>query len=231
MRRYTNGAFFIPGDMDIKKWIDEDGAFIDGLRLYQDNGGRKELGYFLQVAKMKVLPAGAKNKLRSQLLLIAQDLTAHIATQSPASPRAPQPVEPQVIQSLRIRGRNLLKKRDHLRAKLIVMTEEHERYSNEDRYVIILELMEDITPQVDEVYGHIRRWQESGELPPENDTNSIKREAVAQYKRLLTVRPQLTRYRKQLKENLTDKQRQGVEKKLLDLELEQEQLQKDLGLE
>lgn len=216
--------------MDIKKWIETDGTFIVGLRLYQDHGGRKDIGYLLQVAKMNVLPSGAKQLLKNNLLELVQQ-EQQLNPIAPQTPRAPQPSEPQAIQSLRIRGRNLLKRRDHLRAKLIVMTEEDDRYSDDDRYLVILDLMEDITPQLDEVYGHIRRWQESGDLPAENDTNSIKREAIAQYKRLLTVRPQLTRYRKILTENIDDKYRQTVEKKLLDLELEHEQLQKDLGLE
>jgi hypothetical protein len=214
----------------IQAWIAENGAFATGLQLLQQVD---EVAFF---RLKKYLQAGIITPAMKQELRQALEKTL----KSAASTQQNTATEPAEIARLRQQARGYLKQQAELKARLRLMYDDDKLYTDEDRFAIAEELVEQVTPALDAIYSRIREWQATGTLPVQS-MQEVVTETVAKYKQILSLTPRISRLQKWLKdgERPTSK---GIEKitPAIKLEIETElqeklqqlqSLQQELGLD
>lgn len=219
----------------IQNWLTDNGSFKDGYQLYRATGDNRHLAFFTTSLRSAFLPPGAKDRLRTVLgdyLVKNPPLPSSAKSVKTKSVPAPQIVnsEPQEVLSLRARGRHLLKQQSHLRARLSEMTTAHEKYTDDDRYELVLELMKEVVPAIDDVYEKIRRWSEFGEIPQPGTVSSIVKETVEKMQRLAALRSKISRDKRKLQASLPKAEKDALEKGIVTAEAEVLQIQTDLDL-
>ena len=218
----------------IQQWLDQGGSFQAGVQLYLQAGDRSYKLYFEQILQRPFVPSAAKVTLTRFLRsYLVQHPTVPI-TNAPAKvdPPANPVVEPTQIQGLRAKGRELLKQRDALRAQLVQMAQEEEKFTDAERFNLAQQIMDFLQPQIDDVYTKIRIWEENGELPVKGSVSSIVQETVEKFKRVMSLRPAISRLKKRFAdEKLEAKERKAIEQEIREKGLELHELEDALGLQ
>ena len=98
------------------------------------------------------------------------------------------------VKALRKEGIQYHKQYADLKARLRALVDAPTLYTNEDRYNIAREIMEDVIPATDAVYDRIRAYEDTGILP-ESGTQQVIRDTVAKYEKLMSLRPRISRIR------------------------------------
>jgi hypothetical protein len=88
------------------------------------------------------------------------------------------------------------KVRSDLKSRLLVRSlDEPEKYTDADRLELAREIMEENVPMLDELHDQIRRFEDDG-IEPADDAEMIKAQAVADMKKVYSLRPQISRLKK-----------------------------------
>ena len=114
------------------------------------------------------------------------------------------------------------------KTRLNMMAEDPDKYTDEDRYEVAAYLMEELQPEIDHIYGIIRAYEANGEVPamPADD---VVAETVKKMKRVLALRPHLSRARKELAA-ASDQEKKTIIERIETMEEELAQLTTELGL-
>lgn len=224
----------------IQAWFDSKGSYNDGVRLYEICGGTVPLRELQAGSSMQFVPSNLRQKLEDQLrnYLIKVPPMAGISPQylvhSPQelstanSQQLTAPtIEPEAILNLRSKAKLLHKEQALKHAQLATVT------TDKERYALAFQIMEEVIPQLDNIYDTIREWESTGELPAPVHTNDVIKDTVEKMKKVYSLSPRISRLKKWLNggKKLTNKERQDYEKELLEKELELKDLRAELGLD
>lgn len=224
----------------IQRWFDTDGCFLDGVALYSRVGGPYPVRTFEGYESAPFVPDRIEGLLWSSLRAY---LEAHPVEEVAETVETPETVvsetvkqavsaqappvredEPEAIRALRNKARLLHKRQALVHAKL------HEAETDEERYALAEETMEEIVPGLDGIYDSIREWQATGVVPaaPQPD---VVADTVKKMLRISSLASRISRLKGLLKnKGLSDVERQGYEKELLEKEVEKDGIEKELGL-
>jgi len=176
------------------------------------------------MARRLIRPA-EKAALKSRI----EKLCSQLGTTVEGLPQStPQHFEPSSITEYRRRGRAKMKLYSDAKTRLNMMSEDPEMYTDQDRYEVAEYLMEELQPQIDHIYGIIRAYEGKGEVPP-MPAEDVVAETVKKMKRVLALRPHLSRARKELA-TATEKEKKTIEERIENMEEELAQLTTELGL-
>jgi len=227
----------------ISRWLNANGSFLEGMGYCQQVNPAAH-SRLMRWKDAPLIPPEIKDQLR-------ESLRAHAASApdpafSTGDPRgrplssAPVPESPPEIQALHRQARTLHKQYAELKARLGVLTAQPDLYTNADRYAIAREIMEDVLPATDDIYEQIRAYEKTGALPT-SGSNALKKEVVAQYEQLLSLRPRISRVRKWLADGawprksglqpLTESDRAELEKELAEKLGLVKELEIELGID
>lgn len=212
--------------MNASEWLSEDGSYADGVALLRAAG--VDVSPFLAVLQLPFLPPGAKDKLRFSIEALPM----------PAAPTVPEPgriakppvQDPPEVQRLRLRGQKLMKLQSDMHTRLKLADNDTERYQ------IAEALMEEVIPELDKVYNAIRTYESTGALPPDN-ADDIRRETIAQMQKIESLKPRISRLQgwltagKKDSKELSEADRRGYQKELLEKQAELADLREKLGLD
>lgn len=218
----------------IQQWLDQGGSFQAGVQLYLQTGDRSYKLYFEQILQRPFVPRAAKDTLTRFLrsYLVQHPAASILDAPAKVDPPAIYAVEPAPIQGLKAKGRELLKQRDALRAQLVQMAQEEEKFTDAERFDLAQQIMDFLQPQIDDVYTKIRIWEENGELPVKGSVSSIVQETVEKFKRVMSLRPAISRLKKRFIDGtLNDEERITIEKEIREKGLELHELEDALGLQ
>lgn len=182
----------------IRKWLDDNGSAIAGLDLLAEAGDLKthrRLNYIR--TKSYVLP-DEKKAIRTALLNILAKMADTEDEEVEDDPHRVKWADTPRIMALREEGRRLMKLRSDLKSRLVEMAvSSPDKYTDDDRYEVARLIVEENVPELDRVYGAIRKWEREGIEPP-NDMDAFKKEVVDAFKELLILRPKASRIRSAL---------------------------------
>lgn len=201
--------------MTIKEWIDNNGSYRDGIALMHELGIINES--LSDMLYRPFIPKSAKEELQKLL-------TPYVGQQPMTPPPNSAKVEPPYISSLRKKAVLLLKKRDQARSQLKVAE------TDEQRYELAKNLMDELIPSIDETYGYIKQYEKEGVVPNVQEEDIIQ-QTVKKMLKLQSLKPRISRLKKMLSGVLTEKERQTYEKELLDKELLVQQIRAELQLD
>jgi hypothetical protein len=225
----------------ISRWLNANGSFLEGMG-YCQQVNPAAYTRLMRWNTAPLIPPEIKDQLRDALRAHAASAPDPVrATLSGRAPSSPNISEaPPEIQALHRQARTLHKQYAELKARLGVLTAQPELYTNADRYAIAREIMEDVLPATDDIYEKIRAYENTGALPP-SGSNALKREVVAQYEQLLSLRPRISRVRKWLADGawprksgvqqLTETDRAELEKELAEKLALVQELEIELGID
>ena len=200
--------------MRIKDWIKQGGSFLEGMQLLDQLGIKDSI---LEQAKHRPFITSSDKERLKQLLL------PHIELESPSKPIST--AEPASIQAIRRKAILQLKKRDALRAQLAVVP------SDQERFEIAQELMEEVIPTIDRLYDQIHQFEETGEVVRE-DQQSIIQQTVQKMQRIQSLRPRISRLKNWLtKTDLPTNKKIEYQKELSEKEIELANLLSELNLD
>lgn len=207
---------------EIKTWIDNQGAFSDAVKLYHRAGLRRSASRWNMVISRNTVTQADKDAISVEL---SAYLAANSYTDSPvsASPRYPRDAEPPEVQQLREKARELRKKYSLLHAQLA------SAQSNEERYEIAREIMEEVIPQEDRVWDSIRRFEQSGIIPEPQTAGDLVQQVVKKVQRIFNLRTRASKYKKQLT-SLEGKAYQEVNVKYMGILAELTELEQELNI-
>lgn len=211
--------------MTIAEWIEQDGTFLDGLALYRQAGGTHRLSELERIVEKRFLSQADKDLLRN---LLTQLMPPSQVSGIAISNRHTDAAEPAQVEDLRQRGRKLKKRESFVHAQMVIEAEQGA--DQEKLYLLAEEMMQDIHPQLDQVYDALREYEQKGILPP-NNKQEIIQETVEMMKKRDSIRTRIYRLRGMLeKEKLDQLDRQKYEAELAEKEQELAQLNRVLGL-
>jgi hypothetical protein len=207
----------------IKTFLSAGGAFREGVQLLEAAGGDSKR-FQQALSRAYVLPAD-RQRLQEALQkcleqLIDDDLPAKVPVKAT---KAASATEPESIQALRAKGKKLLKRRAFLRGQLSSADTEQERYR------LAREIMNEITPDIDRTYAEIREYEKNGTVPPMPEEKDIMRQAVDMFRRRESLRAIIARKKRTL-EGIKGKERAALELDILENEEEYNSLNEKLGL-
>lgn len=229
----------------ISRWLNANGSFLEGMGYCQQVNPAAH-SRLMRWKDAPLIPPEIKEQLRESLRAHAASapdpVRATLSGRPPSSPSIPD--APPEIQALHRQARTLHKQYAELKARLGVLTAQPDLYSNADRYAIAREIMEDVLPATDDIYEKIRAYENTGALPT-SGSNALKKEVVAQYQQLLSLRPRISLIRKWLDEGkrprkvgrttsvqpITADEREELEKELAEKLGLVEQLEIELGID
>jgi|GEM_PF-2947685 len=219
---------------NIQKWLEKKGSFRAGFLLYKETGNQRYLIYFKQMLQRPFLPDEAPKLLAKTLrtYLVDHPPTLDASLSSIQSIKTAREEIPVPIQRLHSRGKSLLKQRDSLRSQLVQMAHDQDKYTDNDRLELARQIMDLLQPQIDEVYTKIRLWEDEGQIPSEESINSIVQDTVEKFKRVMSLRPAISRLKKRhAVENTGVEERKELEKEIRDKGIELHHLEDALGLQ
>lgn len=210
---------------EIRQWLDSEGSYQAGVNLLRRSTG-KVPHQVAQYAKQPQITLDIYEELVN--LLREQIPTGFVAP--PTITRATQQ-EPDVILALRKRG-ILLKKREaavHGKLKAYGLREDAHLFQ-EELHQLAKEMMNEVQPELDAVYGALREWKEEGKLPvPGKDL--IIEETVRKMKRRESLKQMISKHRKALREdNLSEAEVKRIEADMQAKQEEQAAIEIELGL-
>ncbi len=219
----------------INQWLQTDGSFLEGVRLYKLTDKPVYTTRFERLLEQTYVDRAAKAHLRQLLQVYLSQHPIISPAQLPAEQQVPPmesapPVEPAAIQTLRQQAIPLHKRYSHLKAQLHQMAVDQTKYSDADRYTLAKEIMLEVLPQTDAIYDQIRHWEKEGQLPVAPN-NPIVQQTVEKMQKVYSLRPRISRLKGWLKKpNVPASKRQQYEQELLDKEIELKELEIELGL-
>lgn len=229
--------------MTIEQYLRDGGSFREGLALYEPHADPVIWQRLQKAAGLPYVLPSAKKLLIDELTKLS---TSKDPITTPAvrkggehtggAPAVRAPLvadEPEAVTQLRQRGRMLKKRESFLHAQLVLISQEKSSLKRKRRlHEIAVEIMEEIEPALDEVYGAIRDWEQAGIAPVDNKGRIVE-ETVAKMKQYDSLRTRIYQLRGYLdgKKALTSEERAKYEKSLLKKELELKKLQQELGLD
>jgi hypothetical protein len=227
----------------ISRWLNANGSFLEGMGYCQQVNPAAHTR-LMRWNTAPLIPPEIKEQLRDALR--AHAASAPDPALSTGDPRGRPllstaiPAAPPEIQALHRQARTLHKQYAELKARLGILTAQPDLYTNADRYAIAREIMEDVLPATDDIYEKIRAYENTGALPA-SGSNALKREVVAQYEQLLSLRPRISRVRKWLADGawprksgvqqLTETDRAELEKELAEKLALVQELEIELGID
>lgn len=204
-------------------WLQSGGSYREGVALLETAG--LSVVTERRVLTRRLIRSAEKQALRERIeKLCAQTGT----TVAGLSQTTPQQHEPSSITEYRRRGRAKMKLYSDAKTRLNMMAEDPDKYTDSDRYEVAEYLMEELQPEIDHIYGIIRAYEGKGEVPamPADD---VVAETVKKMKRVLALRPHLSRARKELT-TATPAEKKAIEERIEHMEEELAQLSTELGL-
>jgi hypothetical protein len=102
--------------------------------------------------------------------------------------------------------------------------------SDQQRHELAKEIMEDITPALDDIYDSIRSYEQDGTVPGGAKVSHVVKETKIKIFRALNLRTKISRLRKKLEGKLSAADKAKRDKQLLDYELELRGLENELDL-
>lgn len=215
---------------EIGFWLENEGSFAAGVELYRRAGGGDLLPELEQQLQRDWVTPGAYDRLRVALHLVHDRLggEAPALTRKSSAPTAND--EPETVLALRRQGRLLKKRESDVHGQLRALANLPNPAEHEARlYELATEMMEDIQPALDEAYGQLREWEQTGRLPVPGRQEVI-RETVDKMKRYENMRVRCVRLRKWLAGDLADELRTRYADELKEKEVEMEAIKNELGL-
>lgn len=214
---------------EVKNWIESNGHFGAGIAFLLGIGKSEVYIRLVPYLGGFFVPAQAKEELKYVL-------TKWLETQPPLENVQEEFVEveetakvvtkkeePQSVFLLREDAKRLHKRHSFVNANL------HQADSDEKRFELAREIMEDIIPKLDNIYDQIRDYHKSGTLPEVPTTNVVK-ETVEKMQRLQSIRSRISRLKGFLEGKLNDKKKEEYTTELLSKEKEAMGIEKELGL-
>lgn len=216
--------------MTISEYLTQGGSFLAGLQLLRAAGDHRTADRLQLHAQRPFVPPSARAELQEALRYLEGRPLPEVTAAPP--PPAKRPEEPPEIDRLRQQGRLLKKREARLHAELCLVAQQEENEERAGRlHSIAREIMEDIEPQLDDIYGQLRAWDQEG-VPPVSDRRRIMEETVAKMNRRETLRSRIYRLRKWLDggKNLSEEKRRAYQVELNEKELELREIEESLGL-
>lgn len=205
----------------IQQWLDEDGAFSQGVHYYQQCGGAYPYSYFRGFLQQKYIQSAIKQELRRQLQRYVQ---AHPPTEIEKRVPTTKKAEPAAIATLRQRAKKLHKEQGMLHAQLSTVQ------SDQERFDLAWRIMVEVIPGLDQIYDQIREFEVTGVLPAEPVASDLVREIVEKMQRVYSLRSRVSRLRGLLKKPLEQGKRKEYEQELKEKEDLLGELEGELGL-
>ena len=207
-----------------KKWIEEEGSFLAGIALLQEKGiSTRQME---PRSKKHLVTPEMKAQVRNQVERLLKETPS--VQDRPSLSQRPLPLrekDPPEVEKLHDRGKRLMKQRSRLHAMLCSAS------SDEERYDIAYEMCVKIQPQIDQVYGAIRAWEEEGALPASADQDDIVQATVKKMLRRDSLKVRLSQLRSKLrKKELDAAARQQYEEEIDEKTKELDGLEAQLGL-
>lgn len=204
-------------------WLQSGGSYREGIALLEAAG----LSVVMErkVMARRLIRPGEKASLKSRI----EKLCSQSGTTVEGLPQQkPQHFEPSSISEYRRRGRAKMKLYSDAKTRLNMMAEDPDKYTDAARYEVAGYLMEELQPEIDYIYGIIRAYEANGEVPtmPADD---VVAETVKKMKRVLALRPHLSRARKELT-TATEQEKKALNERIENMEEELAQLTTELGL-
>lgn len=215
----------------IQDWLTNSGSFAAGLDLLAQANNATAHNSLGQYLSFPFIPPHAHAELTDCLkqYLIAHPATvSHTSTVPPAG-TSPRDVEPPEIIRLRTKGRHLLKERDAHRAQLLQMVDEEEKYTDQDRHLTAIAIME-IQADIDDVYQTIELYQLDGTLPTVDSKRDIVKETVNKMNRLGSVRSAVSRLKKRIDKMEESPEKTKLKTEMMAKQVEIDNLKDELGL-
>jgi hypothetical protein len=213
---------------EVQKWYNEGSNFYKGVMLLRSVGASTESfesllnESYIPTAKRQLLEA-AINALCNRPFAIIRQL-AQIDEPKRNNRNSKSDGEPPVITAMRDKAKLLHKLHADQHAQL------HAATDDEQRLPIILSIMEDIIPQLDDLYDQIRAYQSDGVLPNEtvlsekNYETGVK-EGIEKFQRLINLKSRISKL--DGKNGLISQERNAQRKATLEKELTEKRLEMD----
>jgi len=215
----------------VHSWLEEDGSYVQGLALYRQTGGTKQVAYFEQFLKAAYVDPDVKAALRKELEMYAslnQPSSYISAPKMPHRPAANIDSEPEPILKLREKAVPIHKRYSHLKAELYAEAT-RKRPSKRKLLMLAREIMRDVLPLLDGIYDQIREWQRTGEIP-DMPRPLIVEETVKKMKQVNSLATRLSQVRRKLKGELDEITRAQYEKEVVEKGTTLAELRAELGL-
>jgi len=217
-------------DQEIFTWLNSDQDYSSGLSLYDHYCRNSNLGKILRIG-------GATGKNRLTLAYELGKMIQHLVSlpdpvpgtflDNPGIAEENKPVQipKAVIEEIRKERKMIYKMLDNLHASLAYR-------EKQERMKIAFEIL-DLDDRLKEITVRIEHYEQTGIILPKPGSNgkqSLDEKGVAKLiKRQYTVRTYLTRYKKLLEESESPEDRDLYQKKLIEYQLEMDEINKLLG--
>lgn len=213
----------------IRQWLQNGQPYFPGLSIYAKVGGRVPLTYFQGYEGASYIPPNIKQQLHQCMIDALKRLPEdnevinHVEDVSPPNVQKRKPI-PRGIKVLKLKAMRLHKQHALLHNQL------RECQSQDERYQICVTIMEDIIPQLDDIYDRIRAYNETGKIPVFSD-NEIVRRTVQKMNKRLSLIPAVSRLKKKIEqEGLSEQDKAKYKKTLLKKLADIQQLNNELGI-
>lgn len=211
------GFFFVA-----MKW---EGSFNEGMKLLRQHGVMPGK-VLLKAEHLPYVPPDAMQELINKISALPELKVEHqsMRVAAPIPNRDDQEEVPAEVLRLREKGKRLLKQQSMLHAQLCAAQDDISRHE------VATLLMEEVIPQIDEVYDTIRTWEKDGVLPA-SDRQEIVKDTIEKMRRIETLRTRISKLNTLLKGKISASDRLRYEKELVMKEIEQQELRSELGIE
>ncbi|HQU52017.1 MAG TPA: hypothetical protein PK643_03345 [Saprospiraceae bacterium] len=217
---------------EIRDWFENGSLFFHGMDIYRRIGGDIPLSYFSGYSGSSYIPDDVRNRLKQCLINFLKENNSDTHKVIPAifqksiskGSKIVHDQEPDSIHKLRKKAVRLHKQHAMLHNNL------RESSSIDDRYEICRLIMENVIPELDDIYDRIRIWEKTGDVPVVSD-NEVIRQTVKKMERRLSLIPRISRLNKFIVDPaLDDKLKKKYEKELLEKQIELKNINNELGI-
>lgn len=221
---------------EIQEYIEHGGPFLDGLNLLRAAGDHRTADELQVHVQRPFIPPSARRRLIEALQGYAGQLPPTVSRSGNPSPpprsREKAVDAPPEVERLRQRGRMLKKREASLHAQLCMIAREEESRERADRlHSIAKQIMEEIEPELDDVYAQLRAWDEEG-VAPISDRRRIIDDTVGKMQRRDNLRSRIYRLSGWLDggKKLSDADQRKYQRELLEKKAELKDIEEALGL-
>jgi len=162
----------------IQAWFKNGKPYSQGVALYRQTGGAYSVVMFERYIGARYIP---KNILQRLSMVLSKYLQTNPLVDQAPLPRDQndttrtivqyvpnKKIEPSEITQLREKAKLLHKRHAFLHAQLSILE------SDEERYEVAKEIMEEVIPTLDSIYDQIRVFEKEGKLPiPEKEKRAV----------------------------------------------------------
>ena len=112
------------------------------------------------------------------------------------------------------------------------MCQQEDKFTDQDRYEICLEIMTEIIPELDRIYDDIRKYEQDNIIPPMKSFSVVAREVIEMMNKRKSIKERISKVRGILKRNteLSRAEIQKYEQEIEDKTSAVELLEQKLGL-